>query len=260
VLTSQPIADTGVSVSPTDILNILEQILTSSTSNVLTKEYVLTALFKLAHRLGPQHVDTIKSLIEGFKTSIHLELQHRACEFSEFLQTDPRKRSVVLETIPPLAVQEGKSLGGSSTDVSEIGEIPADAAPKPPVDPLGGLFTLPPVGGTHQAPVDPLGSLFTIPMTGGPAPADPTIDPTMAILNMLTPTSPPSGSPVPGGFPMPGLAFPMMPMGPIGGIPPLGQPGAPGGLGGFMPAAPSGLGGLPGTGTPTNNNLPLNLF
>jgi len=56
----------------------------------------------LTDRLGPVVEQQIRSIFEQFKVHINLELQRRACEYSEFWAADARKRKIILEQIPPL--------------------------------------------------------------------------------------------------------------------------------------------------------------
>jgi hypothetical protein len=64
----------------------------SSLLGVTTKQLLLTALFKLSDRLGPECEESIREIIDSFRNDINMELQQRACEYSTLLATDAAKR------------------------------------------------------------------------------------------------------------------------------------------------------------------------
>jgi AP-1 complex subunit gamma-1 len=92
-------------VSELELVNMLEEISRHAATNVLSKQFLLTALLKLSDRLqtSPQHLTRIKTLIEQHKDSLHLELQQRSCEYSNVLRVQPSVQNVILDRIPPLA-------------------------------------------------------------------------------------------------------------------------------------------------------------
>jgi len=194
-LVNKPVTETGAAVSAGQIVQILEKVLNSSTCKTLTKEYVLTALFKLSDRLGPAAEQTIKKLIGDFKTNLSLELQHRACEYSEFLSADPSKRKLILAPIPPLQNLKDSS---SSHRLAEV------ASPDPVVSPFvggsgGGIFTMPDANQVAPPPVDPAATimkLFELTPGGSTAPTGPAQPPTdfggiFTLPNQLQPPADP---------------------------------------------------------------------
>ncbi|CAN0367320.1 unnamed protein product, partial [Discosporangium mesarthrocarpum] len=53
-----------------------------------TRGYVLTALTKLAGKLGEEHSESIERLLSSFEGSMNLELQARSCEYLQLLGPD----------------------------------------------------------------------------------------------------------------------------------------------------------------------------
>lgn len=70
-----------------EIINILEKVLNSVLSTDLSKEYILTALTKLAAKL-PTEIVRIKELIRMYTQNAILDVQQRSCEFLEILSHD----------------------------------------------------------------------------------------------------------------------------------------------------------------------------
>ncbi|CBN75745.1 Coatomer protein complex, gamma sub-unit [Ectocarpus siliculosus] len=57
-------------------------------SDRTTRGYVLTALTKLAERLGEDQEDAIEGLLQTYSGSMNLELQARSCEFGQLLRPE----------------------------------------------------------------------------------------------------------------------------------------------------------------------------
>ncbi|CAN0151314.1 unnamed protein product [Ectocarpus sp. 8 AP-2014] len=57
-------------------------------SDRTTRGYVLTALTKLAGRLGEDQEDAIEGLLQTYSGSMNLELQARSCEFGQLLRPE----------------------------------------------------------------------------------------------------------------------------------------------------------------------------
>ena len=81
-------------------------------ANQLTREYVLTTLMKLSSRLNDYDVQqSIKQILNEHSTSMEVEIQQRAVEYTQLFSFD-NIRSAVLERMP---VPEGRSIIESST-------------------------------------------------------------------------------------------------------------------------------------------------
>jgi len=96
-----------LSVSDKDVVDLCERVLKHPSSTASTKEYVLTALIKLTERFAASQkfnsLGAIQKLLDNYRTSMGLELQQRACEYSSLIRNIPNdKRSVLLERIPVL--------------------------------------------------------------------------------------------------------------------------------------------------------------
>lgn len=75
--------------------------------NQLTREYVLTALMKLSSRLpDPSFRSKIKEILHRHTTSMEVEIQQRAVEYTNLFSFD-NIRPAVLERMP---VPEGRTI------------------------------------------------------------------------------------------------------------------------------------------------------
>jgi len=183
-LVSQLVAETGVTVDPSNILGLIHKVMKAPNASTLTQQYCLTALFKLSDRLGPTAEHHIRAIFEEYKVSINLELQRRACEYSEFWAANTQKRKLILEQIPPLMTlassQSTIGVGNvvvppSGQDVLPQDPIPGFPVPSFPDQSTGAkilkLFDTPDLSAPAlpdawaQLPV-PMGGPMTGPMTG----------------------------------------------------------------------------------------------
>ncbi|KAF9328088.1 clathrin associated protein complex large subunit [Podila minutissima] len=114
-------------VSESDVIDLMESILAGPFANQVLREYVITALMKLTSRFSsPSSSERVKQLLVGFSTSIEVEIQQRAVEFTNLFQYD-EIRPAVLERMPVMQIKEtviaGERLnsagsGGSSAQAS----------------------------------------------------------------------------------------------------------------------------------------------
>lgn len=72
-------------ITEIDVITLLERVLLSSLSTIVTKEYALMAMIKLSTRFG-QAEEAIRAPITVFGTNMNLELQQRSAEFGELLK------------------------------------------------------------------------------------------------------------------------------------------------------------------------------
>lgn len=80
----------------------------------------LTALVKLSDRFGHGYFDSIRAILEPFRTSSVIELQQRACEFSALLEGDyDGIRSNLLERMPPLDIDNAKAMRANAQEAAE---------------------------------------------------------------------------------------------------------------------------------------------
>lgn len=123
----------GENVSPKEVLDMLERVLRDVTTTLPTKEYVLSALVKCGARYANQpEAARVSQLLAPFNTSIALELQQRAVEYST-LANLANIRAGVLERMPALekkqkpAASMDAGLGGQNGSSRAAAE-PAKAA------------------------------------------------------------------------------------------------------------------------------------
>ncbi|PKC75369.1 gamma-adaptin [Rhizophagus irregularis] len=87
-------------VTEPDVVDLFESILAGPYANQVTREYVLTALMKLTSRFTSTPViQRIQAILERYNTSIEVEIQQRAIEYTNLFKFD-NIRPAVLERIP----------------------------------------------------------------------------------------------------------------------------------------------------------------
>ncbi|CAG8759480.1 2672_t:CDS:2, partial [Acaulospora morrowiae] len=96
-------------VTEQDVIDLMDSILAGPYANQLTREYVLTALMKLASRftLAPV-IQHIKNTLEKYNTSIEVEIQQRAIEYSNLFKFE-NIRPAILERMPIPEIKEEQS-------------------------------------------------------------------------------------------------------------------------------------------------------
>lgn len=93
-------------VSESDVIDLLESILAGPFANQVLREYIITALMKLTSRFSSSSSsERVKQLLVGFSTSIEVEIQQRAVEFTNLFQYD-EIRPAVLERMPVMQIKE----------------------------------------------------------------------------------------------------------------------------------------------------------
>lgn len=107
-------------MSESDVIDLLESILAGPFANQTLREYIITALMKLTSRFSSvSSSERVKRVLAGFTTSIEVEIQQRAVEFTNLFQYDAI-RPAVLERMPVMQIKEtiiaGERLNSSGTD------------------------------------------------------------------------------------------------------------------------------------------------
>ncbi|KAF9025605.1 clathrin associated protein complex large subunit [Haplosporangium bisporale] len=93
-------------VSESDVIDLLESILAGPFANQVLREYIITALMKLTSRFSSSSSsERVKQLLAGFSTSIEVEIQQRAVEYTNLFQYD-EIRPAVLERMPVMQMKE----------------------------------------------------------------------------------------------------------------------------------------------------------
>ncbi|KAG0252272.1 clathrin associated protein complex large subunit [Mortierella polycephala] len=76
-------------VTESDVIDLLESILAGPFANQVLREYVITALMKLTSRFSSASAsERVQQMLAGFTTSIEVEIQQRAVEFTNLFQYD----------------------------------------------------------------------------------------------------------------------------------------------------------------------------
>lgn len=142
--------------TPAQLVDLVEALLRAAGRAPAVLQGALACLAKLSARFAPAHdaqLDgRIRGLIARYRTSIHTDVQQRACEFDR-LFAYPAVRNDVLDRMPPPPDDDKSFYGDSSTS----SQSPAAQQPAP----------------TQQAPVQPtslldvLGDLSTAGTTTG---------------------------------------------------------------------------------------------
>jgi AP-1 complex subunit gamma-1 len=218
----------ALSVKEDDIFALFESVDKHASTNIVTREFLLTATVKLVDRLkSPSFQAKAEQFLEHFTNDYHLELHERSSEYFNVLKMleSPQVRSKVIGPVPPFPVK--KEMAASSTpavDSPAATKAPAAEkkqaaapveAPKPApttsiLDDLE-LLTTPAPGAAAPAGGDLMASLFG----GAPAPV-PSAGGGLADLLSLAPapspvaagpfSTPTAGYPAPtSGYPAPSI-------------------------------------------------------
>eukprot|EP00931_Biecheleriopsis_adriatica_P118237 TRINITY_DN93685_c0_g1_i1.p1 TRINITY_DN93685_c0_g1~~TRINITY_DN93685_c0_g1_i1.p1 ORF type:complete len:866 (+),score=233.76 TRINITY_DN93685_c0_g1_i1:109-2598(+) len=128
-----------IHVSPSNVLDLLQDVVRKppvQEKAAATHTLVAAALIKLVTRC-PGEFERIRKLLRRFDSSLHVDLQQRACEFLELLGStwDPH-RAGILDRMP---VSEREIGGAESRDVGDasIDEVPPAGGSRGPA-PVGG--------------------------------------------------------------------------------------------------------------------------
>ncbi|KJE97565.1 AP-1gamma-PD [Capsaspora owczarzaki ATCC 30864] len=90
-----------IQIPESDVLSLIESILRSPHSSVITKEFSINALIKLTTRLSAGNIDRIRNVLRFFSRSLEVELQQRSAEYSNMFIVD-HLRAPLLERMPVL--------------------------------------------------------------------------------------------------------------------------------------------------------------
>ncbi|KAF9437921.1 clathrin associated protein complex large subunit [Entomortierella beljakovae] len=114
-------------VTESDVIDLLESILAGPFANQVLREYIVTALMKLTSRFTTaSSSERVKQILAGFSTSIEVEIQQRAVEFSNLFQYD-EIRPAILERMPVMQIKE-TVIAGERLNSAASGNTGAQAA------------------------------------------------------------------------------------------------------------------------------------
>lgn len=98
-----------------DVVELIESILDGPYATLITREFAITCLMKLTTRFTDATViNRIKSRLSKYSTSIDVEVQQRAVEYSNLFQFD-QIRTQVFERMPVPEIREPERLAPSPT-------------------------------------------------------------------------------------------------------------------------------------------------
>ncbi|ETS77233.1 hypothetical protein PFICI_11107 [Pestalotiopsis fici W106-1] len=142
-------------VKENEIIDLFSTILNSSYASQVTTEYIVTALVKLSTRLSDaSQIERVRRLIQQHQTSLDVEVQQRAVEYSNLFAYDEIRRGVLEKMPPPQIKESSRVLGEATTKSKKAANRRSKLVAKPSTD---------------QDLLDLMGDV-----TGGPALASPT--------------------------------------------------------------------------------------
>uniref|UniRef100_A0A0B7JVW3 AP-1 complex subunit gamma n=1 Tax=Bionectria ochroleuca TaxID=29856 RepID=A0A0B7JVW3_BIOOC len=159
-----------------EITDLFSLILNSSYASQVTTEYIITALMKLTTRCSdPAQVERVRRLLQTHQTSLDVEIQQRAVEYSNLFQFDQIRRGVLEKMPPPQIKEESRVLGPAATKKSKAVNRKSKIL-KPTEHDLLSLMDVPgastpTTGGPAQNNSDLLADILSAPNT--PAPFSP---------------------------------------------------------------------------------------
>ncbi|POR33431.1 AP-1 complex subunit gamma-1 [Tolypocladium paradoxum] len=103
-------------VQESEIVDLFGLILNSSYAAQVTTEYIVTALMKLTTRLSDaSQVERVRRTLQTYQTSLDVEVQQRAVEYSNLFSFDQIRRGVLEKMPPPQIKEESRVLGRAPT-------------------------------------------------------------------------------------------------------------------------------------------------
>ncbi|CCF46881.1 AP-1 complex subunit gamma-1 [Colletotrichum higginsianum] len=102
-----------------ELIDLFTTILNSNHATQVSTEYIVTALVKLTTRLTDSaQLDRIRRLLQVHQTSLDVEVQQRAVEYSNLLSYE-QIRIGVLEKMPPPQIKEESRVLGAATSTKK---------------------------------------------------------------------------------------------------------------------------------------------
>ncbi|CAG8802452.1 8120_t:CDS:2, partial [Gigaspora rosea] len=175
-------------VTESDVIDLLESILAGPYANQVTREYVLTALMKLTSRFTSiSSIQRIQAFIEKYNTSIEVEVQQRAVEYSNLFKFESI-RPAVLERMPIPEVKEEvvRPTEDTGSLLDDIGPATATtSAPQNAKNDIMNLFgsgslldDIDPVTATTAAPLNAKNDIMNLFSSGPTTPTTAPVAPT----------------------------------------------------------------------------------
>ncbi|KAJ6444186.1 AP-1 complex subunit gamma-1 [Purpureocillium lavendulum] len=219
-------------VKESDMVDLFTLILNSNYATQVSTEYIVTALMKFTTRFrDSSQVERVRRILQSHQTSLDVEVQQRAVEYSNLFSFDQIRRGVLEKMPPPQIKEESRVLGPAPTkkakaanrksrvikpteqDLLDIMDAPATTEPTNGsqatnsdllADILGGGSALP-SGPGPASPTPQQSNTSSIMDLFGPSPGQSTPSPAAGLDIMGSTTSPPPqqqhATPQPSGIP-----------------------------------------------------------
>jgi AP-1 complex subunit gamma-1 len=101
-------------VKESEVVDLFTLILNSSYATQVSTEYIITALMKLTTRFSEAaQVERVRRMLQSHQTSLDVEVQQRATEYSNLFSFDQIRRGV-LEKMPAPQIKESSRVLGSA--------------------------------------------------------------------------------------------------------------------------------------------------
>lgn len=99
-----------------EIVDLLALVLNSSYVTQVSTEYIVTALMKLTTRFtDASQVERVRRMLQSHQTSLDVEVQQRAVEYSNLFSFDQIRHGVLEKMPPPQIKEESRVLSPAST-------------------------------------------------------------------------------------------------------------------------------------------------
>jgi AP-1 complex subunit gamma-1 len=144
--------DSGV-VPPTEeqVIDLYQKLLWSPQNTTTTKQYALMSLTKLSTRFTSTN-NKIQQIISSFCSSLHIELQQRGVEFSQFFGKYSHLRPSLLERMPPMEIVRQSGEPQTNGDIESEVKSPEESPQHVNSDSNALLDLLVDFGGTTTTP------------------------------------------------------------------------------------------------------------
>lgn len=179
-------------VEGSDIVRLLDVLLTMHKSDAEVGEYVITALVKTAARI-PDTRQSVQAVVQKYTSASWLEVQQRSCEFDRiFKSPDPTLFKQLLDHMPPLTEAEYMKATGASA-LQSSSQASGDNSSSKAADPMADLMgldiidsSLAPAAGSKAsaASIDPIQDLFGLDIGSGGGPAAAPVQATSAAMDL----------------------------------------------------------------------------
>ena len=107
-------------VKENEVVDLFMLVLNSSYATQVSTEYIITALMKLSTRFSdPAQIERVRRILQAQQTSLDVEVQQRAVEYSNLFSFDQIRRGVLEKMPPPQIKEESRVLGPATNKKSK---------------------------------------------------------------------------------------------------------------------------------------------